>query len=70
MISINGSAVLTIRILSLVRNLLAEVLNARSGVSSSSLSVKCLAVVGAEPLGEGFPGRYNVVGNTFTGILS
>lgn len=55
-----------IRVLGLVGDLLAEVLDARLGVSTASLSVEGLAVVGAEPAGERCPSVLDVVGDTLS----
>ena len=53
----------TIRVLGLVRNLLAQELHAGCGIPAPGLGVERLAVIGAEPLRQGRPGRLDVVGN-------
>ena len=56
---------LTIRVLSLIGNLLTEVRGARSSVATTRLSVECLTTIAAEPLSEGFPSIGDVISDTF-----
>ena len=54
---------LTVGVLGLVRNLLAEEFYAGCGISTSSLGIERLAIVRAEPLSQRLPGGLDVVGD-------